>query len=78
MEQKTKHNCGGPKFGKLVDGCPRCEELKSGAKPRSWGSSYNYQMRVGRGPAWEAFKAALKSHSCLASNCGPVCTAFDS
>ena len=23
----------GPKFGKRVDGCPRCEELKAGAKP---------------------------------------------
>lgn len=58
--------------------CPRCEELKAGAKPRNgWNTSYNYQMRVGKGPHYDAFVRRLKSHDCKQSNCGPVCTAFD-
>lgn len=57
----TKHTCGGPKFGKLTDGCPRCEELKNGAEVRSWGSKHHYNK-------------TLHTHNCKESNCGPVCT----
>ena len=35
----TKHTCNGgegPHFGRLTGGCPRCEELKAGAKPVRW------------------------------------------
>jgi len=29
----TRHSCGGPVFGRLTDGCPRCDELRDGATP---------------------------------------------
>ncbi|MGW4784923.1 hypothetical protein [Streptomyces sp. NPDC004230] len=29
----TRHTCGGPKYGRLAAGCPRCDELLGGAKP---------------------------------------------
>ncbi|MFE2693651.1 hypothetical protein [Streptomyces mirabilis] len=29
----TRHTCGGPVFGRLTDGCPRCDELSAGAEP---------------------------------------------
>lgn len=32
----VKHTCGGPSFGRLTAGCPRCEELQGGAEPRAW------------------------------------------
>lgn len=35
----TAHTCNdgqGPYFGRLTDGCPRCEELKDGAAPVQW------------------------------------------
>lgn len=35
----TKHTCGGPVFGKLTAGCPRCDELAQGAKPVVWNIS---------------------------------------
>ena len=35
--QAIRHTCGGPSFGRLTPGCPRCDELASGAAPRSWG-----------------------------------------
>jgi hypothetical protein len=34
--QTTKHTCGGPHFGRLTPGCPRCDELSRGAKPVRW------------------------------------------
>lgn len=30
---RTQHTCGGPKFGRLTAGCPRCDELRAGAEP---------------------------------------------
>ncbi len=38
----TKHTCNdgaGPVFGRKTCGCPRCDELLSGAKPVVWGAS---------------------------------------
>lgn len=50
----TKHTCGGPSFGRLTVGCPRCDELAAGAAPREWNrSQYDGRMT----PA--AFSAAL-------------------
>jgi len=56
--------------------CPRCIELSNGAKPRQWNMSEAYQMRVGKGPLYEAFKRDLNRHDCKVSKCGIVCTAF--
>lgn len=57
-------------FGRKVDGCPRCTELKSGAAPvQGWGS-----LRK----AMDARRIAdIRAHDCKKSGCGPVCTAFD-
>ena len=32
-----EHTCGGPSFGRLTAGCPRCDDLQAGADPVSWG-----------------------------------------
>lgn len=32
---QTQHTCGGPVFGRLTPGCPRCRELRAGAPKRS-------------------------------------------
>lgn len=74
----TQHKSDCKRVFKRYDStCPRCIELTNGAKPRSWNMSYAYQMRVGKGPAYEQFKRELKAHDCKKSNCGPVCTAFE-
>jgi len=40
INDEAVHTCGGPIFGRLTDGCPRCDQLKGGAKPkRGWGYS---------------------------------------
>jgi hypothetical protein len=54
----TKHTHAA-NFGKKVDGCPRCEELKAGAAPTSW----NIKA-----------KQPVYKHDCKASRCGIVCT----
>lgn len=65
----TKHDHA-PNFGRHVDGCPRCAELKAGAAPVVW--AWNSRQRE------EAARlAAIRAHDCKASRCGPVCTAFD-
>ncbi len=71
---ETKHTCGGPSFGRLMVGCPRCDELASGSKPREWGGSDR--------KAYAAYcdrerTAAIRDHNCVTSHCGTVCTAFD-
>lgn len=61
----TMHTCGGPNFGRLTAGCPRCDELRGGAAPRrGWGRSSRYDGRV----------SADARHSCQESNCAPICT----
>ena len=68
--QKARHTCGGPSFGRLTAGCPRCEELAQGAAPRSWnGAARKEQERQ--------FSADLRAHRCADSRCGPVCTFGD-
>jgi hypothetical protein len=64
----TKHTCGGVKFGRKTAGCPRCDELIAGAKPAVWNT---------RNKSEASFIDAIRRHSCHASKCGVVCTAFD-
>lgn len=49
MITKTPHTCNdgqGPHFGKKTPGCPRCDELSTGAAPRSgWGMSAADRVR---------------------------------
>ncbi len=50
--------------------CPRCEELKTGAKPRKgWGNDKrdNERRQI----------AEIRAHDCKKSGCGPVCTFGD-
>jgi hypothetical protein len=65
----TKHTCGGPKFGRLTAGCPRCDELKAGAAPVQW-RSVQAQADAQR-------LAEIRAHDCRLSGCGPVCTFGD-
>ena len=57
-------------FGRKVEGCPRCEELKKGAAPiKGWGCQKKEQ---------EARRIKeIREHDCKKSGCGPICTAFD-
>ena len=79
----TKHTCGGPAFGRLTVGCPRCDELRAGAAPVRWNLSGEYGVRNGRVVELTREQAALRlsqairNHDCAKSRCGPVCTAFD-
>lgn len=68
----TKHTCGGPSFGQLAapGTCPRCDELRGGAKPRkSWG-----QQKRDREAATTR---AIYAHDCKKSRCAIVCTFGD-
>lgn len=57
-------------FGRKVDGCPRCEELKAGAVPvQGWGANKRSQE--------QKLLSAIRNHDCTKSRCGGVCTAFD-
>lgn len=66
----TKHTCGGPMFGRLTEGCPRCEELRAGAAPVRWASARQAEIDA-------RFRRELAEHDCKASGCGPVCTFGD-
>ena len=67
VEVDPVHTCGGPVFGRLTGGCPRCDELRAGAAPKKgWGRSSRYNG------GYSSKKLAL--HSCKESNCGPICT----
>lgn len=70
MADATKHTCNdgfGPSFGRKTAGCPRCDELISGAAPRSWAKS-NDKRRC------EEISAHFASPRHLSGGCGPVCT----
>ena len=55
-------------FGRKVEGCPRCTELRVGMPPVRWrGYRDNDAMRV----------RDIRSHQCSPSRCGPVCTFGD-
>jgi len=54
-------------FGRKLEGCPRCDELKAGAAPvKGWGAAAREREAQ--------FIKDLKAHDCKKSGCGPVCT----
>ena len=59
----TKHDCGGPVFGRKTPGCPRCDELIGGAAPVKWARSYDEQRA-----------REVRRHDCTVSRCGFMCT----
>lgn len=61
----TKHDCGGPVFGALSPGCPRCDELAAGAPPVRWSSPRSRDAQRAR---------EVREHDCAASRCSVVCT----
>lgn len=69
----TSHTCNdgnGPAFGRKTPGCPRCDELLSGAKPRAgWGGQKRLSPWLRNLPS--------AAHNCRASGCGPICTFGD-
>lgn len=66
----TKHTCGGPAFGRLTPGCPRCDELADGAKPVQWAHSRRDDDRR----RCAEIEAHFTSQRHLSGGCGPVCT----
>ena len=68
-DMTTKHSCGGPVFGKKTPGCPRCDELLSGAKPVQWNSRKADDLR--RSAEIHAHFASAEHRS---GRCGLVCT----
>lgn len=73
---KAVHTCGGPVFGRLTAGCPRCEELKGGAAPVSW-AGMDKASRQHRARLDAQRSEEIRRHDCTRSRCGSVCTAFD-
>lgn len=77
----TKHTHA-PNFGRKIDGCPRCEELKAGAAPIVWAGMHSgeYSFTLGRYMTHKEAAAKrmhdIRTHDCRANRCGPVCTAF--
>ena len=73
----TKHTCNdgqGPAFGRKTPGCPRCDELASGAKPRQWsGGSRREQEARQRAEIADHF--ASERHR--SGGCGVCCTFGD-
>ena len=67
--QLTRHTCGGPVYGRITPGCPRCDERANGAKPRSWGGQ-EYEPTGSRG-------RALRARSWQAKVERPVRVQFD-
>lgn len=71
-----KHTCNdgyGPHFGKKTEGCPRCDELLSGAPVRKWAGFElkEYNARVDK--AYRASHAIKHAKG----ECGVVCTAME-
>lgn len=66
----TQHTCGGPVFGRKTKGCPRCDELLSGADPVVWTSDIRKKQA-------EQSRRWILQHDCTKSRCGPVCTFGD-
>jgi len=67
--ETTKHSHGA-NFGKHVEGCPRCHELKNGAAPVKWAMSRKQHdaNRVAD------IRAHFASDHHKSGKCGPVCT----
>ena len=70
MIKTTQHTCGGPSFGRLTAGCPRCDELLGGAAPVRWRQS----SRQDDARRVREIEAHFTSHRHLSGGCGPVCT----
>lgn len=69
----TAHTCNdgaGPVFGRKTPGCPRCDELLAGAKPRAGWGDVKRRFEA-------AQREAIRTHNCRAAGCGPVCTFGD-
>jgi hypothetical protein len=67
----TKHTCNGPVFGRLTEGCARCDELRNGATPIRWKKSNDEQRR-------DEIRAHFAPNGRHALGlCGPVCTFGD-
>lgn len=65
----TKHNHL-VVFGRIQDGCPRCDELKAGAPAiKGWGAMKRAQERQQL--------EDIRHHNCRTAGCGPVCTFGD-
>jgi hypothetical protein len=82
----TRHTCGGPSFGRLTPGCPRCDELAAGAQARQWAGMARRERcstpRCGQltePGEWTSLcrSCQVRAHDCQAARCGAVCTAFD-
>ncbi len=71
---RTKHTCGGPVFGRKTPGCPRCDELLSGAEPRK---GWDGRTTAERRQEEERSLRWLRDHNCTRDKCGPVCTHGD-
>jgi hypothetical protein len=56
-------------FGRKVDGCPRCTELRIGMPAKRW-SNYRDTAEAQR-------RADIRAHKCSIAGCGPVCTFGD-
>ena len=54
-------------FGRKVDFCPRCEELKAGAAPVKWNID---RKRIND----QVLAQEIRNHNCSKSGCGPICT----
>jgi hypothetical protein len=69
MSETTPHNHP-VVFGRRVQGCPRCDELKAGAAPvQGWGAKRKED---------DAKRLQeIRNHDCKKSKCGPVCTFGD-
>lgn len=70
MSNTTKHNHGS-NFGRIVAGCPRCEELKNGAPAVAGWGTYKKAEEAQR-------RADVKAHFASAGHknggCGLQCT----
>jgi len=69
---RTQHNHAGPFGFRRIPGCPRCDELKSGASPREGFRSGNSD--AGRAADIRAHFASKRHRS---GRCGLVCTYGD-
>ncbi|MER7879768.1 hypothetical protein ABTY63_40560 [Streptomyces solisilvae] len=65
----TTQHTHGPNFGRIVDGCPRCAELASGAEPIRWTRS--------RRDETARRDREIREHDCRSNGCGPICTYGD-
>lgn len=69
----TTQHTHAPNFGRKVDGCPRCDELKKGAAPVVWAISRRKEEEAAR---IREIHHHYRSGEC-SKTCGPVCTRFD-